>query len=144
MSILKKPDPLKELQAIRELIDRLFQDRLKGGTEPVELEPLMPAVDLWETEDEVVLEAELPGVNPNDVVVEVKGKTVSIRGERKAAPATGVVQTVHRLERENGSFHRAFTLSKTVDRFDVETSEKDGILQVRLSKSGSKGLKKKG
>jgi HSP20 family protein len=144
VSILKKPDPIKELQAIRELIDRLFQDRLKAGAEPAELEPLVPPVDLWETEDEVLLEAELPGVDAGDVVVEVKGKSVSIRGERKAAPATGVVQTVHRLERENGSFHRTFTLSKSVDRYDVETSEKDGILQVRLSKSGSKGRKKKG
>ncbi len=142
---MKKPDPLRDLQAIRQLVDRVFQDRLKGS-ESTDLEQLHPPVDLWETDEEIVLQAELPGLEAADVTVEAKGKTLTIRGERKAGTAPGVanVKTVHRLERESGSFNRTFTLSKSVDRFDVETSSEDGIFQVRLLKSGAKNRKKQG
>jgi HSP20 family protein len=97
----------------------------------------VPPVDIYETDSQYVLNAELPGVDAEDVVVEVGGTEVSIRGERRHVCSS---ESYHRLEGVRGPFHRSFSLPEPLNAAEVTATLKDGLLQVRLSKSG--GAKK--
>jgi HSP20 family protein len=93
-----------------------------------------PAVNLYEREDAFVLTAELPGVRPEDVEVTLEGSTVSIRGERRIEyPEANI--SVHRRERQSGSFRRAFELPVPIDADKVEAVQRNGVLMLRLPKS---------
>ena len=137
-----KPDPLKDLLAIQEQINKLFEDRLQQGA-GFGLPPsaaagaFTPPVDAWETESAFLVRLELPGLGSNDVTVGIEDGVLTIRGERKK-PAGSGVRSFHRVEREYGTFSRAFTLPKGVASFDVDTSWKDGVLEVTVSKNKSK------
>lgn len=147
-----KPDPLKDLLAIQQQINKLFEDRLQQGGGPAlpagTLPPSsragawQPPVDAWETDESFVVQVELPGVSPDDVTVAVEGRALTLRGERKK-PAESGVRSFHRMEREHGNFVRAFTLPKGVATFDVATVWMDGVLQVTLSKIAEKRPSKK-
>jgi len=147
-----KPDALKDLLAIQQQINKLFEDRLQQGGGPAfpagTLPPSaragawQPPVDAWETGDGFVVQVELPGVSPDDVTVAIEDRSLQVRGERKK-PAESGVRSFHRMEREHGTFTRAFTLPKGVATFDVETSWQDGVLQVTLSKNAAKPPSKK-
>ena len=141
-----KPDPLKDLLAIQQQINKLFEDRLQHGAgaslpaapiPSVRAGAWLPPVDAWESERSFVVQVELPGVSPEDVTVAVEGRLLTVRGERKK-PAESGVRTFHRVEREHGSFVRAFTLPKGVASFDVSTVWRDGVLQVTLEKQVTK------
>jgi HSP20 family protein len=95
---------------------------------------VFPAVNLYEREDAFVLTAELPGVRPEDVEVTLEGSTVSIRGERKIEYPEGDT-SVHRRERQSGSFRRAFELPVPIDADKVEAIQRNGVLMLRLPKS---------
>ena len=146
-----KPDPLKDLLAIQQQINKLFEDRLQQGAgESVPAAPMpsmragawLPPVDAWETEGAFIVQVELPGVSPDDVTVSVEGRLLTIRGERKK-PAESGVRSFHRMEREHGTFVRAFTLPKGVASFDVTTVWMDGVLQVTLSVKRPKSTSRK-
>jgi HSP20 family protein len=96
---------------------------------------LVPPVDLYETADFYVLNAELPGVESDDVHVEVRGAELSIWGERKV-DACCCEENYHRLEGIRGRFHRTFLLPEVMDAdARVHATLKDGVLHVELSKS---------
>ena len=147
-----KPDPLKDLLAIQEQINKLFQERLErsaelsfsdaGAVSAAGGGAWTPPVDAWETEAVFVVRIELPGLSPEDVAVSLDGGTLTIRGERKKAAPSGV-RSFHRMEREYGAFVRAFTLPKGVATLDVETNWTDGVLDVTVAKSRPKGASKK-
>ena len=97
--------------------------------------PLVPPVDLYETEDCYVLNAELPGVETKDVHVQVRGSEITIWGERKM-DAGCPDESYHRLEGIRGRFHRTFSLPVTMDENTrIHASLTDGILRVELDKS---------
>ena len=97
--------------------------------------PLVPPVDLYETQDCYVLNAELPGVERADVHVEVRGAELVIWGERKVDVCCND-ENYHRLEGIRGRFHRTFLLPEAMDAdAKVLASLKDGVLHVELSKS---------
>lgn len=101
--------------------------------EPNGARPWSPAVDIFETENEVVLKADLPGANAKDVEVKIENGTLTLRGERKfenEAKDKGY----HRLERSYGSFARSFTLPETVDAEKVKAEFKAGVLNVIIPK----------
>lgn len=146
-----KPDPLKDLLAIQQQINKLFEDRLQHGAGASLPEAALPSaragawlppINAWESPKAFVVQVELPGVAPEDVTVSVDGRLLTLRGERKKPPESGV-RSFHRMEREHGTFVRSFTVPKGVSRFDVETTWTDGVLQVTLSKSPDKPLSKK-
>lgn len=137
-----KPDPLKDLLAIQEQINKLFEDRLQQGPgfgvpPAAGAGAWIPPVDAWETEDAFLVRVELPGLGPEDVTVAAEDGTLTIRGERKK-PAGSGVRSFHRVEREYGTFVRAFTLPKGVASFDVGTFWEDGVLHVKVSKKRAK------
>jgi len=95
---------------------------------------VFPATNLYETQEAYVLTAELPGVGSDDIDVSLKGTTVTIRGERKVDRGDGETN-IHRLERQSGSFRRAFELPVAIDPDKVEAIHKNGVLMLRLPKA---------
>jgi len=96
---------------------------------------LIPPVDLYETRDCYVLSAELPGVESEDIHVEVRGSELSIWGERKVDSCCSD-ESYHRLEGIRGRFHRTFSLPETLDdNARISASLRDGVLHVKLAKS---------
>jgi HSP20 family protein len=96
-----------------------------------------PPVNLYETGDDFVLLAELPGVRREDLELTIEANRITLRGERKIEYPTHERTSVHRRERESGIFRRAFELPVPVDAEKAEALYRDGILRVRLPKAAS-------
>ena len=101
----------------------------------------LPSVDLSETDKEFIVKAELPGMDAKDINVSLENDVLTIRGERKHEHEEKK-ENFHRIERSYGSFCRAFRLSREVDGETVDADYKDGVLKIRLPKSGRNGEKK--
>jgi HSP20 family protein len=93
----------------------------------------IPAVDIFETPEAIVLKAELPGITAQDISVEVKDNILTLKGEKKLEKETKE-ENYHRMERSFGSFQRAFTLPGTVQQEEATARFKDGILEIALPK----------
>jgi HSP20 family protein len=92
-----------------------------------------PAVDVSESEKELVVSADLPGVDSKDVEITVKENILTLTGERKTEKEDKG-ESYHRVERAYGSFSRSFVLPSTVDETKVSAEYKDGVLRVHLPK----------
>lgn len=92
----------------------------------------MPPVDIYSTaEHELVIKAEIPGMNKDDIDITVENFTLNIRGEKKTEQSVKDDQ-FHRVERSYGTFTRSFALPHTVDANKVEAEYKDGVLTIKL------------
>lgn len=113
---------------------RLFQDTFNRMlSEPSSSRPWAPSVDIFETENELVLHADLPGVDMNDIDIKVENNTLAIKGERKFEQNENH-KGFHRIERSYGSFVRYFSLPDTVDTDNVRAAYSNGVLTVTLPK----------
>lgn len=113
---------------------RLFQDAVNRlFSEPVTNRPWAPPVDILETENELVLKADLPDVNLKDVNIEMEHGTLTLRGERKFEKEDSS-KGYHRIERSYGQFVRCFGIPDTVDTEKVKADYKNGVLTVTLPK----------
>ncbi len=99
-----------------------------------------PAVDIYETADSVILSAELPGVDRDDINIEVEGNLIFLKGERRLKRDLGE-QSCHRMERHYGPFLRVFTLPERVDPTRIQTRFKDGLLDILLSKEKGRAIR---
>ncbi len=134
---LQRFDPFRELFSLQHRMGRLFDE---AGINPrfVEKEEAAtatwsPAVDIYETQQEIVVKAELPDLKQEDIEVSVDNDRLSIRGERKFESEVKR-ENYHRIERSFGSFSRAFTLPPTVDQEKIQADYKNGVLTVKLPK----------
>ena len=113
---------------------RTFQDAVNRMlSEPRSQRPWTPAVDILETDNELVVKADLPEVDQKDIHVEIENGTLTLKGERKfekEEKETGY----HRIERSYGSFARYFSLPETVEPEKVKADYKNGVLTVTLPK----------
>ena len=129
--------PMGNLQSFQDEMNRVFDQFFRGGTGEEAgwgLRTWIPPVDMYETDDALILKAELPGVSKDDVHVEVHQNTLILRGERK--PEAQVKEdSYHRVERAYGSFQRSFVLPTLVDQEHVQATYHDGVLELRLPKS---------
>ena len=116
-------DPLHDLLALHERLNRLGVDDAPGWT---------PAVDLYETPDRFVLSLELPGLTREHIKIEVQQETLVVRGERPVHHEAGA--RYHRVERGHGAFARSFVLPQPVDVDAVAAEFRDGVLTVVVSK----------
>jgi HSP20 family protein len=110
--------------------------RAFGGslsTEEPGVSTWIPAVDIFETDQNVVLKAELAGVDPNDVEVRVEKNTLYLKGQRKADKEV-TEEKYHRVERSFGSFARSFALPNSIDGQKVSAEYQDGVLTLALPK----------
>jgi HSP20 family protein len=127
-------DPLRDLIALQEHIGQLVGVDAPGWT---------PPVDLYETADEFILTAELPGLSRNEIDLHVEETRVVIRGERTAGPRRDVPRAqFHRVERGHGRFARVLALPEVVDVDKVSADLKDGILTVVLPKAADRGVRR--
>lgn len=90
-----------------------------------------PVVDVFETKVSLVIVAELPGLDKQDVHVTVEADRLTIRGERPLVPS-GPGEQTHRMERSHGTFHRVFPLPASVDTNQITATQENGILTITL------------
>ena len=129
-------DPFREMTSLQERMNRLFSGVLARsplGEEEITKGAWVPAVDIYETHESLILKAELPGIAKEDVSVEVEDNTLTLKGEKKFE-AEVKEENYHRVERSYGNFQRSFTLPATVDQEKVKAKFKDGILEITLPK----------
>ena len=112
---------------------RLFQDSLSRLFSEPASRPWSPAVDIYETENELVMKADLPEVDPKNVGIQLENGTLTLKGERKFEEQRNG-KGFHRIERSYGSFVRAFSLPETVDGDKVKADFKNGVLTITLPK----------
>jgi len=96
--------------------------------------PWSPAVDILETENELILKADIPDVDPNNVGIQLENGTLTLKGERKFEQHQNAKGGFHRIERSYGAFVRAFSLPDTVDGEKVKADYKNGVLTITLPK----------
>jgi HSP20 family protein len=120
---------------MNDLFDRFMRD--PWSTEPLDwLSGRMgwgPAMDVMETDTDVTVRVDLPGIDPKDLDLSISGEMLSVRGEKRHEVEDEGKQW-QRVERRYGSFQRSVRLPSTVDTEKVEATYKDGVLNVRLTK----------
>ncbi|MGE5663600.1 MAG: Hsp20/alpha crystallin family protein [Deltaproteobacteria bacterium] len=136
MAIVRWMDPFRDVMGIQDRMNRIFEEFLthgRGREEGLEAGGWMPAVDIYETEDDIVVKAELPGVEKDHIGVEVKGGVLTLRGERKHEKEVKE-ESYHRVERSYGTFLRSFTLPSSVEEDKVSAKLSGGVLEIHLPK----------
>jgi HSP20 family protein len=119
-------DPLANLRLFEDAFTRML-------SEPQTNRPWAPAVDIYETENELVLKADLPDVDLKDIDVRVENQTLTISGER-TFEKKDTTKGYHRIERNYGTFVRSFSLPNTFDTEHIAADFKNGVLSVTLPK----------
>ncbi len=127
-------DITNEFTTVQREMDRMFDRFLRGGV--VEDESVcswLPPVDIFEKENEFLVHVELPGVDKNDVKINVANSVLTIKGEKKSV-IESKEKNYHRMERCYGSFQRSFSLPTSVKADKIEASYNNGILEISLPK----------
>ncbi len=135
MTWMIRRDPVRDLKAVHHEFNRIFgeelprllnnEEGLRGGWSP--------GVDIYEDQESIVLEADLPGIKPGDFKLSIENYRLTLSGERKFEKEEKL-ENYHRVERNYGSFTRTFTLPSTVKMDEVKAEFKDGVLRVTLPK----------
>ena len=125
-------DPFREAVALQHRVNSLFRT-LNEDESPVAAASFVPAVDIYEDAQKLVLKLEVPGIDEKDLDVRVEDDTLTVRGERKFE-AEEKEQNFHRIERSYGSFFRAFTLPSTVNTEAIDAKYNAGVLKLELKK----------
>jgi HSP20 family protein len=133
---LRAWDPYRDFMSLRENINRMFEDTVRGIDRPTEMSTsTWPVpVDIYETKDEIVVRLEAAGINPKEVKIHLIGDQLTITGKREHEGRTEDRNYV-RVERRYGQFVRSFTLNVPVKAEAVNANYKDGLLEVHLPKA---------
>lgn len=128
-------DPFRDLMTLREKMNRLFEEAFMTRGEEKELVSgtWTPSVDVYETENALILSAEVPGIEENDIEIKIENSTLTLHGERKFEKETKE-ENFHRIERAYGSFHRSFTLPNYIDQDKIKAEHENGILKITMPK----------
>ena len=128
-------DPFRDLKTLQDEVNRLFSTNFSRGfgDEGLSRGAWTPSVDIFENKDEIVLEAELPGMNREDFELTIENNVLTLRGERRFEKKDEA-DNYHRVERAYGSFTRSFTLPQTVTAENATAEYKNGVLRVVLRK----------
>lgn len=128
-------DPFRDMNVLQERMNRLFEDVNRGwrSDEPASTTTWSSAVDIFETESEIVVKAELPGVDKNSISLNLERNVLTLRGERRFEKETKE-ENYHRIERSYGSFSRSFSIPATVEEDKIRAEYKDGVLKISLPK----------
>ena len=133
-------EPFRDLMTVQERMNRIFDDAFRGVAGRGQQEDdwalggtWAPPVDIYEQDGNLVLKAELPGIDPKDVDVRVENNVLTLTGERRFENEVKREQ-YHRVERAYGRFSRSFTLPNVVDTANIKAEFKDGLLRVVMPK----------
>ncbi len=133
MAELIRRDPRRDAGRLRTELDRLFEDALRAwplGTR----EDLYPTVDIYEGDGKYEAHVDLPGIDPEDVEINVTGNQVTVRGEMKEEDEK-TEGNVYWKERYSGQFARSFELPVAIESDNVEAVYEDGVLKIDLPKA---------
>jgi HSP20 family protein len=134
MTTIAHWDPIRGLATLQEQMNRLFEVTLfPGRSSDSALTTWSPTVDIFETENELVVKADLPDLNEKDLDVRVENNMLTIRGERKLEQSVSEDNYV-RVERAYGSFSRSFSLPNTVNADAIKAEYHNGVLTVGMPK----------
>jgi HSP20 family protein len=125
-------DPFREVAALQNRVNSLFRD-FNEGESSMTTASFVPAVDVYEDAQKVVLKLEVPGIEEKDLDVRVENHTLTVKGQRKFEKEEKE-ENFHRIERRYGSFYRAFTLPSTVDTENIGANYNAGVLKLELKK----------
>jgi HSP20 family protein len=123
-------DPFREMTNFEDQFNRLWRGVADGKLQ----ESWLPAVDVFDTKEAVVLKAELAGMKPDDIQIEVEDNVLTIKGERRFEEKVEQ-DRYYRVERRFGSFQRSLALPQGVKADDIQAGYEDGILTVRVPKA---------
>jgi HSP20 family protein len=119
--------------SLQDQINRVFGDVVGRAGEESNLTPWAPEVDIYETENELVVKADLPDVNPQDLDIRVENNILTIRGERKFDNKVNEDNYL-RIERSYGSFSRSFSLANSVNSEAIKADYQNGVLTLSIPK----------
>lgn len=130
-------EPFRDLLAMQQQMNRLFEGysgRFHGTEEEESLAAWAPPVDIYETKDQIVVKAEIPGVDKDKISVEVREGNLILKGEKKEEKEVKE-EDYYRMERSWGAFSRTFSLPVEVDATKIKAKYHDGILEVTVPKT---------
>ena len=133
MSAITRWDTYGGLSGLQDQVNRLFEATFPRRSDNSALTTWAPAVDIYETENELVVKADLPDVNEKDLDVRVENNTLTVRGERKFEKKVEE-ENYLRVERSYGTFSRSFSLPNTINSEAIKAEYKSGVLTVTLPK----------
>lgn len=136
-------DPFRDMVTLRDRMNRLFEEAFAGRGEEGEMVTgtWYPNVDIHEKEKELVLTAELPGIDEKDIDIEVEGNTLTLKGKREMEKETKE-DDYHRIERSYGSFYRSFSLPSYVNPDKIKAEHTGGLLRITMPKKAELKPKK--
>jgi len=130
---LNRFEPFRGVSTLQGQLNRLFNEAFERSAEEGSLTPWAPAVDIYETEHELVVKADLPDIKPEELDIRVENNILTIRGERKFEKKVNENNYL-RVERTYGSFSRSFSLANTVNSEAIKAEYKDGVLTLTVPK----------
>src|SRR5712671_261480 len=133
MRTLTRWEPFRGATTLQDQVNRLFNDVLERKGEESSLTAWAPSVDIYETEHELVVKADLPDVNPQDLDIRVENNILTIRGERKFENKVNE-ENYLRVERSYGSFSRSFSLANSVNSEAIKADYQNGVLTLSIPK----------
>jgi HSP20 family protein len=133
MTTLTRWEPFRGLNTLQDQVNHLLEDSICGAGPNSSLAAWAPAVDIYETESELVVTSDLPGINEKDIDVRVENNMLTVRGERKLEKTINE-DNMLRVERAYGSFSRSFSLPNSVNTEAIKADYHDGVLTVKLPK----------
>jgi HSP20 family protein len=129
----RSEQPFRGVTTLQEQINHMFGEGVGHAGLESNLTPWAPAVDIYETENELVVKADLPDVNPQNLDIRVENNILTIRGERKFESKVNEDNYL-RIERAYGSFSRSFSLANSVKTDDIKADYQNGVLTLSLPK----------
>ncbi len=131
-----KWDPFRDLLSIQDRMNRLFEHTLSRSRadEGIAASTWTPAVDIYETPETIVMKAELPGLSRDDIEIQIRDTTLTLKGERRFAKDVQE-ENYQRIERAYGAFQRSFTLPATIQQEKIRAVFRDGVLELTLPKA---------
>jgi HSP20 family protein len=126
-------EPFRGAATLQEQVNRLFGNVLEHSGEESNLTSWAPAVDIYETEHELVVKADLPDIDPKDLDIRVENNILTMRGERKFEKKVNEDNYL-RVERAYGSFSRSFSLANTVNAEAIKADYQNGVLTLTIPK----------
>jgi len=132
-STLSRFEPFRGVSTFQDQVNRLLGEAFDRSSSEANLTPWAPAVDIYETEQELVVKADLPDIKPEELDIRVENNILTIRGERKFEKKVNEDNYL-RVERSYGSFSRSFSLANTVNTEAIKADYKNGVLTLSIPK----------
>jgi HSP20 family protein len=135
MPVLKRQS-LRDILYLQDRMNKIFEDSIKPVTSQASPQELVPPVDIYENDKSVTIKAELPGLNRDEIIIDISGNILSIGG-RKIKAHDDKIDNYRVIERQYGSFKRTFKLPEGVDMDKISANFEFGVLEINLPKEKS-------